>query len=82
MPTFTATSLRSTVRSSGMSDANKIIPIETNMPHKVSEVICVRCCRRWIDVRPEGTMLKDLECPGCGQAGGVIETGEEINDQD
>lgn len=64
-----------------MSDANKVIPIEAKMPHKVSEVICVRCCRRWIDVRPEGTLLKRLECPGCGQTGGVIETGEEINDQ-
>ena len=30
----------------------KIIPIEANLPHKVSEVICVRCGRRWIDVRP------------------------------
>ena len=45
-----------------MSDANKVIPIEAKMPHKVSEVICVRCCKRWIDVRPEGTLLKDLEC--------------------
>ena len=63
-----------------MSDANKVIPIEAKMQHKVSEVICVRCCRRWIDVRPEGTLLKSLECPGCGQTGGVIETGEEIDD--
>lgn len=62
-------------------DANKVIPIEAKMPHKVSEVICVRCCKRWIDVRPEGTPLKSLECPGCGQTGGVIETGEEIDDQ-
>ena len=59
-----------------------IIPIEEKMPHKVSEVICVRCCRRWIAVRPEGTLLKSLECPGCGETGGVIETGEEIDDQD
>ena len=58
-----------------------ITPIEEKMPHKVSEVICVRCCKRWIDVRPEGTLLKDMECPGCGQTGGVIETGEEIDDQ-
>ena len=28
---------------------------------------------------PEGTPLKSLECPECGQAGGVIETGEEID---
>ena len=58
-----------------------ITPIEEKMPHKVSEVICVRCCRRWIAVRPECVPLKDLECPGCGKTGGVIETGEEIDDQ-
>lgn len=60
----------------------RIVPIEAKMPHKISEVICVRCCRRWIAVRPEGTLLKSLECPGCREAGGVIETGEEINDED
>ena len=65
-----------------MSDANKVIPIEAKMPHKVSEVICVRCCRRWFDVRPACTLLRFLVCPGCGQAGGVIETGEEIDDTD
>lgn len=59
-----------------------IIPIEEKMPHKVSEVMCVRCVRRWIDVRPVGVQLKDLVCPGCGQTGGVIETGEEINDEE
>ena len=58
-----------------------ITPIEEKMPHKVSEVMCVRCCRRWLAVRPEGTLLKDMECLGCGQTGGVIETGEEIDDQ-
>lgn len=63
-------------------EVEKIIPIEEKMPHKVSEVICVKCGRRWIDVRPEGTQLKSLECPGCGLTGFVIETGEEINDED
>ena len=56
-----------------------IIDIESNLPHKVSEVICVKCGKRWISVRPDGTLLKDLECPNCG-AGCVIETGEEIDD--
>lgn len=60
----------------------KVIPIEEKMPHKVSEVMCVRCVRRWIDVRPVGVQLKDLVCPGCGQTGGVIETGEEIREDD
>lgn len=59
-----------------------IIPIEEKMPHKVSEVMCVRCVRRWIDVRPVGVQLKDLMCPGCGETGGVIETGEEIQEDD
>ena len=58
-----------------------ITPIEEKMPHKVSEVICVRCCARWFAVRPEHVMLRFLECPGCGETGGVIETGEEIDDQ-
>lgn len=58
-----------------MSD---IVDITENLPHKVSEVICVKCGHRWIAVRPEDTMLKDLECPGCGVAGYVIETGEEV----
>lgn len=56
-----------------------IIDIEANLPHKVSEVICVKCGKRWISVRPEKTLLKELECPKCG-AGFVIETGEEVDD--
>lgn len=65
-----------------MSNTNKVIPIEEKMPHKVSEVMCVRCVRRWIDVRPVGVQLKDLMCPGCGETGGVIETGEEFREED
>lgn len=52
--------------------------IEEKMPHKVSETICVKCGHRQIDVRPDGTLLKNLECPGCGMTGYIIETGEEI----
>ena len=51
------------------------IDINENKTHKVSEVICVKCCKRWIAVRPAETKLKDLECSNCGQ-GYVIETGE------
>lgn len=54
-----------------------ITPIEEAMPHKVSEVICVKCGHRWICVRPEHILLKELECPNCGK-GYVIETGEEL----
>lgn len=52
------------------------INIEENMPHKVSEVICVKCLKRWIAVRLCSSKLKDLECVGCHQQGYVIETGE------
>ena len=61
---------------------DNITPIEEKMPHKVSEVICVRCVHRWIDVRPVGTLLKVLVCPECGMTGGVIETGEEILEEE
>lgn len=55
----------------------KTIDINKNKPHKVSEVICVKCGKRWIAVRPKETKLHQLECKGCGK-GFVIETGEEM----
>lgn len=58
-----------------------ITPIEEKMPHKVSEVVCLRCLNRWIAVRPAVTKLADLHCPRCGAIGAVIETGEEIDDE-
>ena len=58
---------------------DKVIPIEANMPHKVSEVICVKCGKRWISVRPKDTLLKDIVCMNCG-CGYVIETGEEMRE--
>lgn len=58
------------------------IDINENLPHKVSEVICIDCKHRWISVRPVGTPLKDLECPQCGLKGFVIETGEIINEDE
>lgn len=53
---------------------NKIVPIEANMPHKVSEVICVFCGHRWISARPCVTLLKN-----CLKTGGVIETGQDLD---
>jgi len=58
----------------------KVVNIEENQPHKVSEVICVKCLKRWICVRPKVCKLKDLECPNCGP-GYVIETGEELENE-
>ena len=55
---------------------SKIVNINENIPHKVSEVICINCKYRWIAVRPTDTLLKDLECPKCKQQGYIIETGE------
>jgi len=54
---------------------DKVIDINRNEPHKVSEVICVKCYKRWIAVRPKEIKLKELFCPNCS-AGYVIETGE------
>ena len=51
------------------------IGIEQILPHEVCEVICVKCGKRWISVHPERTLLKELECPNCGQ-GFVIKTGQ------
>lgn len=56
-----------------------MINIEEKMPHMVSEVICIGCKHRWISVRPEITLLKDLECPECGNVGFVIETGQSLD---
>lgn len=57
-----------------------IVDIYEKKPHVVSEVVCLKCLKRWISVRPEETLLKNLECPQCGEIGFAIETGEVIND--
>lgn len=57
-----------------------IIDIDEYRPHVVSEVICVKCLKRWISARPESTLLKDLQCPKCKRAGYVIETGEDLEE--
>lgn len=54
--------------------------IEKNLPHKVSEVICVLCNTRWIATRPVGLLLKNIECGHCYNFGYVIETGEIIDE--
>jgi len=60
-----------------MIDLNKYR--EEKTPHKVSEVICVKCYHRFISVRPVNVLLKNLECEKCG-AGFIIETGENIDE--
>lgn len=49
-------------------------------PHKMSEVICVKCGKRWISVRPVNVYLSDIDCPNCGP-GYVIETSESLFDK-
>ena len=61
-----------------MSNNDKILELDSIRRHKVSEVICVKCLHQWIDVRPEGVPLKNLECGFCREIGFVIETGEDI----
>ena len=55
--------------------------LEENLPHEVSEVICLKCLKRWIAVYPERTLLKDLECT-CGQVDYVIKTGQTLIDNE
>ena len=49
---------------------------ESSSGFEVAEMICLMCLKRFIDVRPVGTLLKNLECPGCHKTGFIIETGE------
>jgi hypothetical protein len=58
---------------------DKIIKFEDYQPHLIQEVICLKCLHRCISVRPEGTLLKKLECLCCGQIGYTIATGEWID---
>jgi Zn finger protein HypA/HybF involved in hydrogenase expression len=58
-----------------------IIDLTEHRPHSVSEIMCVKCYKRYIGVVPAGTLLKDLECPQCHEAGYAIRTGEIIKDE-
>lgn len=60
----------------------KIVDIEANMEHIVQELICLKCLKRWVDVRPVGCLLKSIECPNCGKIGYTIGTGEPIEEQE
>ena len=55
----------------------RVESIDSRKPHTISEVICVKCGKRWVSVRPQGPLLKKLECENCG-AGYVIETGQDL----
>ena len=53
---------------------------ESSGGFEVAEMICLMCLKRFIDVRPVGTLLKNLECPGCHKTGFIIETGEYMTE--
>lgn len=56
----------------------KIHQLEENLVHEISEVVCLKCHRRWIAVYPQDTLLKELECM-CGEVGYVIKTGQTLS---
>ena len=62
------------------SDELKEFIEEEMTPYLVSELMCVGCQKRWIDVHPEQVWLKDLECPHCGKKGLIISTGQIIDE--
>lgn len=55
-----------------------VFEIEAAKLYKTSVVVCLKCLHRWVAVRPENTLLKELECPQCNLIGYTIETGEVI----
>lgn len=40
---------------------------EDCLPYDVSRVICTKCGKIWVATRPSGAVVKELECPKCGQ---------------
>lgn len=46
--------------------------------YAVSELVCLKCLRRWIAVYPRDLPLCQIECK-CGEVGYVIHTGQELD---
>lgn len=51
-------------------------------PHTVAEAMCWKCGKRWIAAFPSATLLKELECPGCGEVGHAFLTGQDVAQDD
>lgn len=49
-----------------------------DLPHIVSELICLKCLSRWIGVYPSAMLLKEITCEKCGEVGFIINTGQEL----
>jgi hypothetical protein len=56
----------------------EIINIEKNLPHSVSEVICLKCLERWIAVYPSDLWLNKFHCKN-GHIGFVIKTSQDLD---
>jgi hypothetical protein len=59
-----------------------IIKFGESIPHIVQELMCIRCKKRFISVRPRDTWLKDLECPKCRKVGYIIATGQPLEQEE
>jgi len=58
----------------------KILYFDAGLPHVISELICIKCGKRFICVRPDvELLLKNIECSSCNAIGFMIETGEDMN---
>ena len=58
---------------------SNIVDLTEHMPHRMAEVMCVKCLHRYMCVWPTATALKDLECKTCG-AGYIVMTGQPLED--
>ena len=54
--------------------------VAENTPHCTAELICIKCVNRWIGCWPETLQLKDIICPYCNKEGGVITTGQILEE--
>lgn len=54
----------------------EVTDLTEQLPHICFEAMCIGCCKRWIAVTRDNAVLKDLECPGCGEVGKTVNTGQ------
>jgi len=55
---------------------------EENAPHEVAELICLHCMKRWISAHPKGSWVGRWACPKCGKVGGIIYTGQPLDNEE
>lgn len=59
----------------------EIIDITANQQHEVFEAMCIKCYKRWFACVPYyAEPMKDWECHHCKQVGGIIRTGQPLDD--